>query len=132
MVTKMGIDMSAEPENKKPPIGWPRAFALTAKWFLMTTVSEAVLMLLLFGGHALWCIYIAGDRRSSLLLIYIFIGAWIVVGGHFIALIAASIIHRSGKIAILYIGLPVLLGIILWVWINSSIGSMVACSMMAA
>ena len=130
MVTKMRIDMSAEPENKKPPIGWLRAFALTAKWFLMTTVSEAVLMLLLFGGHALWCIYIAGDRRSSLLLIYIFIGAWFVVGGHFIAIIAASIIHRSGKIALLYIGLTILLGIIIWVWIVSGLNYMMACSMM--
>ncbi|MHC4226615.1 MAG: hypothetical protein ACYSW0_04240 [Planctomycetota bacterium] len=128
MVTKMGIDMSAEPENKKPPIGWPRAFALTAKWFLMTTVSEAVLMLLLFGGHALWRIYIAGDY--PLTLAYIIIGACITVGGHFIALIAASIIHQSGKIAFLYIGLPVLLGIILWIWIDSGISSMMACSMM--
>lgn len=124
MVTKLGIDMSAEPENKKPPIGWLRAFALTAKWFLMTTLSEAVLMLLLFGGHALWRIYIAGDY--PLTLGYIIIGAWITVGGHFIALIAASTIHRSGKIAFLYIGLPVLLGIILWIWIDSGISSMMA------
>lgn len=57
---------------------------------------------------------------------YVVIGAWIVVIGHLIAMIMAGLIHRSWKIVLLYIGIPISIGIVLFLWISAGIGNMMA------
>lgn len=87
-------------KKKRCEITWPKALILTGSWFLLTSVVEAILMTVLFSSHTLWRIYCMGDRGVDFLP-YVIIGAWIIVLGHFIAMIIAGLIHRSWKIVFL-------------------------------
>lgn len=112
-------------KGKGHVITWLQALLLTGLWFLLASVVEAVLMTVLFGSHALWRICFMGDRGVDFLP-YVIIGAWIVVLGHFIATIMAGLIHRSWKIVFLYIGIPISIGIVIFLWISAGIGNMMA------
>ena len=112
-------------KHKGRGITWVQAFLLTVFWFLLVSMIEAVLMTVLFGSHALFRIYLMGDRGVDLLP-YLLIGAWIVVIGHFMAVVVAGILHRSWKIVLLYVGIPAGIGVFLALWISALVGSMMA------
>jgi hypothetical protein len=112
-------------KHKRREITWPKASILTGLWFLMASAIQVVLMTVLFGSHALWRICFLNERRVDFLP-YVVIGAWIVVLCHFIAMITAGLIHRSWKIVLLYIGIPISIGIVLFLWISAAVGNMMA------
>jgi hypothetical protein len=106
-------------------ISWLEALALTAFWFVVASLAEAIVMVVLFGSHSLWRIYVMADRGVDFLA-YVIIGAWIVVIGHLAVVIIAGLLHRSWKIVLLYVGIPVCTGIALFLWISAGIGNMMA------
>jgi hypothetical protein len=107
-------------------VTWPKALLLICLWFFPASAVLAVFMTILFGSHALWRIYYLNNRGALPLLGYWIFGAWIFVIGHFITMIAAAVVHKSWKIIFLYIGIPVLVGILFFLWLNASIGKMMA------
>jgi len=112
-------------KHKGLEVTWPKALILTGLWFLLASAVETVLMTVLFGSHLLWRIYYLDDRGPDF-VVYVIIGAWIVVIGHFIAMIMAGLVHKSWKIVFLYIGIPISIGIVLFLWISAGIGKMMA------
>lgn len=112
-------------KHKGRDITWVRALLLTVFWFLMVSVFEAILMTVLFGSHALFRIYLMGDRGVDALP-YLLIGAWIVVIGHVMAMIVGGLLHKSWKIVLLYVGIPAGIGVLLALWISAVVGNMMA------
>jgi len=113
-------------KNKGREVTWAKAFILTGLWFLITSVIEAVLMIVIFGSHALLQSYFFNEYIDKDYLIYLFLSVWIIVIGHLMAMIIAGIFHKSWKIILLYAGIPVAIGILLFLWISSDIGNIVA------
>lgn len=110
-------------KHKGREITWPQALVLTGLWFLLASAAEAVLMTVLFTPLALFRVYVMDERDF---LLYVILGAWIVVIGHFIAMIVVGFGHKSWKIVFLYISIPVGIGIFLFLWISAGIGNMMA------
>lgn len=106
-------------------ITWPQALLLTGLWFVMASAIEAVLITVLLGQHALFDLYLMRDPPIGYFQCVV-IGIWIVALGHLVSMIVAGVVHRSWKIVVLYMGIPIFIATALNMWLHAGIGNVMA------